>query len=455
MIPDTGLPFQLVHTEDVAAAIAAAVAGRGASPGIYNLAAPDEITTADLARELGWATVPVPKAAISAVAAAIERAPLTPAIPEWINALRTPVLMDSSKAGRELGIEWRSGGRHAGRDGRGGARARAALSVFSERVREWQSARRVERLRDREIHVYERAGAAPPQLLLHGFPSSSFDWRGAARALHGERAVLALRLPRLRALGQAARPRLQPLLAGRPDRGARRGAVGATPVFVVAHDMGTSVATELMARDLDGRARHRARRRAAVQRQHRARAGQPDAGAAAAALAGWRRCSRGSRTSASSASSSAPLFSAAHPLSDEEAADQWSLICHDGGQHARPPADPLPRRARAATPSAGTARSATGPGPLSSPGGSRTRSPPPPCSTALRELRPGAPVERAARSSATTRSSRIRPRSLPRSGRRADHPPLRRSTKADQISVSVSTAASVVTRGSRPKASSR
>jgi nucleoside-diphosphate-sugar epimerase len=108
VIPDTGLPFQLVHTEDVAAAIAAAVAGEG-EPGVYNLAAPDEITTADLARELGWATVPVPKAAVSAVAAAIDRAPLTPAILEWVAALRTAVLMDSSKATRELGIEWRSG----------------------------------------------------------------------------------------------------------------------------------------------------------------------------------------------------------------------------------------------------------------------------------------------------------------------------------------------------------
>jgi nucleoside-diphosphate-sugar epimerase len=109
VIPDTGIPLQLVHTDDVAAAIAAAVAGEGEA-GVYNLAAPDEITTSDIARELGWTTVPVPKAAISAVAAAIERAPLTPAILEWINAFRTPVLMDGSKAARELGIgQWRSG----------------------------------------------------------------------------------------------------------------------------------------------------------------------------------------------------------------------------------------------------------------------------------------------------------------------------------------------------------
>ena len=107
LLPDTGVPFQLVHHDDVAVAIANAVAGQG-SPGVYNLAAPDELTTADLARELGWGTVPVPKPAVAAVAAAIERAPLTPAIAEWINAFRTPVLMDSSKATRELGIgDWR------------------------------------------------------------------------------------------------------------------------------------------------------------------------------------------------------------------------------------------------------------------------------------------------------------------------------------------------------------
>jgi nucleoside-diphosphate-sugar epimerase len=108
VLPDTGVPFQLVHHDDVATAIAAAVAGEGEA-GVYNLAAPDEVTTADLARELGWATVPVPKAAVSAVAAAIDRAPLTPSIAEWINAFRTPVLMDSTKAARELGVgEWRS-----------------------------------------------------------------------------------------------------------------------------------------------------------------------------------------------------------------------------------------------------------------------------------------------------------------------------------------------------------
>ena len=101
LLPDTGVPFQLVHHDDVAAAIAAAAVGEG-EPGVYNLAAPDEITIADLARELGWGTVPVPKAGDHAVAAAIERAPLTPAIAEAIR-FSLPWLGSVGLAGRGPG----------------------------------------------------------------------------------------------------------------------------------------------------------------------------------------------------------------------------------------------------------------------------------------------------------------------------------------------------------------
>jgi nucleoside-diphosphate-sugar epimerase len=108
VLPDPGVPLQLVHTDDVASAIAAATLGEG-PPGIYNLAAPDELTVSDIARELGWQPVPIPRAAVGAAAATIERAPLMPAIAEWVNALRVPVLMDTTKAERELGITFRSG----------------------------------------------------------------------------------------------------------------------------------------------------------------------------------------------------------------------------------------------------------------------------------------------------------------------------------------------------------
>jgi len=104
VLPDNGIPFQLVHHDDVASAFKAAVLGRG-SPGIYNLAAPGELTMSDLARELGWYAVPVPELAVDATAEVVARLPFMPAEASWIEAFRTPVLMDCARARREL--RWR------------------------------------------------------------------------------------------------------------------------------------------------------------------------------------------------------------------------------------------------------------------------------------------------------------------------------------------------------------
>jgi nucleoside-diphosphate-sugar epimerase len=104
VLPDPGVPFQLVHHDDVAAAFRAAVLGRG-TPGIYNLAAPDSITISDLAQALGWYSIPLPELALGAAAEIVARMPFVPAEAQWIETLRTPVLMDTAKARREL--RWR------------------------------------------------------------------------------------------------------------------------------------------------------------------------------------------------------------------------------------------------------------------------------------------------------------------------------------------------------------
>jgi nucleoside-diphosphate-sugar epimerase len=111
VIPDPGVPFQLVHHDDVATAIRAAVLGRG-TPGVYNLAAPGELTMSDLADALGWYSVPIPDLALGAAAEAVARLPFIPAEAQWIETLRTPVLMDTAKARREL--RWRP--RHDARE---------------------------------------------------------------------------------------------------------------------------------------------------------------------------------------------------------------------------------------------------------------------------------------------------------------------------------------------------
>lgn len=202
---------------------------------------------------------------------------------------------------------------------------------LTARAREWRDRGRRESFRGRQIHVFIREGEGTPLVLLHGFPSSSYDWRGLLAAEPGA-PVLACDFL---GFGLSDKPRghtytldwqadLVEALVSRhlEDRA----------VFLVAHDMGTSVATELLARDLEGKlgtelagatlfngsiVLDRARLTLS-QRVLRSRLGP-----LAARLASERVFRR----------EFSALFSPAHPLSDEEAADQWSLLAHDGGHH--------------------------------------------------------------------------------------------------------------------------
>jgi nucleoside-diphosphate-sugar epimerase len=111
VLPDPGVTYQLVHHDDVATAIRAAIQGKG-EPGIYNLAGTGELTMSDLAAEMGWYAIPVPAPAIDATAGIAARLPFTPPEADWIQAFRVPAIMDTTKARRQLG--WRP--KHTGRD---------------------------------------------------------------------------------------------------------------------------------------------------------------------------------------------------------------------------------------------------------------------------------------------------------------------------------------------------
>jgi nucleoside-diphosphate-sugar epimerase len=104
VLPNPGVPFQLVHHDDVASALQAAVVGRG-EPGIYNLAAEGTLTLADIADALGWYSVPVPELAVGATAEVVARLPFVPAEAQWIESLRRSVIMDTSRARTLLGWE--------------------------------------------------------------------------------------------------------------------------------------------------------------------------------------------------------------------------------------------------------------------------------------------------------------------------------------------------------------
>lgn len=104
VLPDPGIPFQLVHHDDVAAAMRGGVLGRG-KPGIYNLAGPGQLTVKQLAETLGWYSIPIPELAVDALAEVIGRLGFLPSQAQWIAAFREPVIMSTAKARREL--RWR------------------------------------------------------------------------------------------------------------------------------------------------------------------------------------------------------------------------------------------------------------------------------------------------------------------------------------------------------------
>jgi UDP-glucose 4-epimerase len=104
ILPDPGTPIQLVHHDDVAQAMGAAICGDG-PPGVYNLAGEGEVQVRDIARALGWRWVPVPRPAVSLGTAAARRLSFASPKLEWAIAADTPVLMDTTKARRDL--DWK------------------------------------------------------------------------------------------------------------------------------------------------------------------------------------------------------------------------------------------------------------------------------------------------------------------------------------------------------------
>jgi UDP-glucose 4-epimerase len=101
VLPDFGVRMQIVHVEDVSAALCAGVIGAGPA-GVYNIAAPGTLTMTHFAYALGWHPIQVPYAAIDLAARVQRRLPVKPALSEWVQALSVPVIMSTEKAEREL-----------------------------------------------------------------------------------------------------------------------------------------------------------------------------------------------------------------------------------------------------------------------------------------------------------------------------------------------------------------
>jgi pimeloyl-ACP methyl ester carboxylesterase len=93
-------------------------------------------------------------------------------------------------------------------------------------------------------------GAGPPLVVLHGFPTSSHDWVRVLDSLARQRRVVLLDFL---GFGLSAKPDQRYSLFEQADlvEGVARD-VGLGEVVLVSHDMGDSVAGEVLARSLDG-----------------------------------------------------------------------------------------------------------------------------------------------------------------------------------------------------------
>jgi len=201
---------------------------------------------------------------------------------------------------------------------------------LTERVRDWRERGADEDVDGRRIQVFRRDGRDPVLLLLHGFPSSSYDWR---LLLEHERDHAVIAFDCL-GFGLSEKPRRHDYTlteqADIAETLLARFAPG-RPVFAVGHDMGTSVATELFARDIESSL-------GADLRGALLFNGSMIQGAASPTPA--QRLLRGPLGPVAARLSSerffrhqfGSVFSAAHPLTDAEAEDQWSLICAGGGR---------------------------------------------------------------------------------------------------------------------------
>jgi pimeloyl-ACP methyl ester carboxylesterase len=205
--------------------------------------------------------------------------------------------------------------------------------MLTERVQRWRDDGATEEVRGRKLFVRRRGegGAGSPLLLfLHGFPSSSYDWQPLLALRPAGEPSLAFDFL---GFGLSEKPRDHVYtLAWQADAAeelVRR--AGSPPVFLVGHDMGTSVATELMARDLRGELDVELRGALLFNGSMLLHLAKPTLGqrllrSRLGPLFARLTSERSFRAQFSR------IFSPEHPLSAEEAGDQWALISHGGGQ---------------------------------------------------------------------------------------------------------------------------
>lgn len=197
----------------------------------------------------------------------------------------------------------------------------------------WRDAGEFITVRDRRIYC-RRAGTGPRLLLIHGFPTSSFDWAPMWPMLTSRFEVIAFDLL---GLGFSAKPRGHRYRVHEQADLAEAVAhhYGWRSAFVLAHDYGDTVAQELLARSNQDSA-HAALRIVRLcllngglfPETHRARLLQQllasPLGPRLAGLMSRRGFARSLKA----------LFSPTRMLSETAIDEYWTLLQHEGGIHA-------------------------------------------------------------------------------------------------------------------------
>jgi pimeloyl-ACP methyl ester carboxylesterase len=178
------------------------------------------------------------------------------------------------------------------------------------------------------IFVRSAFGDGPTILLLHGYPSSSYDYHRVVPHLDG-RAWVTLDFVGF-GLSDKPRPHRYSLLEQADIVQSVVAQAASGPIVLIAHDMGTSVATELLARDLQGQLPFELQR---------AVIGNGSVILNRASLRPAQKLLRGplgpilSRLSSESSfvRGFGRLFSTDHPLTEQEGQAQWALWSYNGG----------------------------------------------------------------------------------------------------------------------------
>ncbi|MEM9191609.1 MAG: alpha/beta hydrolase [Myxococcota bacterium] len=122
------------------------------------------------------------------------------------------------------------------------------MTQLPEAVRDFRSRGRFENVAGLDVFTLDEGDRSlPPLLLLHGFPTSSYDWHRTLDRLTTHHRVLCLDFP---GFGFSEKPTdySYSLFEQADVVEVWLARLGVPSVHVVAHDMGTSVATELVAR---------------------------------------------------------------------------------------------------------------------------------------------------------------------------------------------------------------